>query len=146
MGDVYKTAASLRFHGDDLDPNDLSRVFGTEPTVGVKKGEIWVSPKGLEVVSPFGRWHLHTDDVKPGDIDQQIASLFSGLSDDMVRWREYAERYHGNIFAGIFLSQFNEGMSISPATLNAVGMRGLELGLDIYTNDGRDEVIGLGDL
>jgi hypothetical protein len=136
MAYVFKTVVSLRFNGDDLDPNELSGALGKEPTIGVKKGSAWISPKGQEIVASSGRWILQTVDEQPGDIDRQIAVLFSGLSDDFTLWRRFAERYNGNIFVGIFLSQFNEGLSISPATLTAIGARGLELGLDIYANDG----------
>lgn len=138
MADVYKTAVSLRFKGDDLDPAELTAALGKEPDIGVRKGGLWVSPKGSELLSATGRWLLSVDDREPGDLDGQIATLFSDLSQDLTTWRRYAERYDGNIFVGLFLSRFNEGLSISPATLSAIGMRGLELGFDIYANDGRD--------
>lgn len=93
MARVFKTAASLRFHSDDLDPSELSPCLWCEPTLGVKKDAIWVSRKEREIVATSCRWLLKTDDVEPGDIDQQIASLFSGLSDDLARWREHAHVY-----------------------------------------------------
>lgn len=54
-------------------------------------------------------------------------------------WRDFAARYRGRIFAGLFLSSFNEGLVISPQTLIAIGVRGLALDLDIYSgNDKAD--------
>jgi hypothetical protein len=58
-----------------------------------------------------------------------IHSLFSGLSEDVGMWRDFAARYQGRIFAGLFLSSFNEGLVISPQTLIAIGVRGLALDL-----------------
>ena len=137
MADVYKTAVSLRFKGDDLDPAELTAALGKEPDIGVRRGGVWISPKGRETVSRMGSWILSIKDAEPADIDGQVAALFSDLCKDFTIWRRYAERYQGNIFVGAFLSQFNEGLSISPETLNAIGMRGLELGFDIYANDDR---------
>jgi hypothetical protein len=141
MPKVYKTAATLRFRGDDLDPIDLSRALGTEPTLGAKKGGVIILPKGRAIVAKSGMWHLKTDDVTPGDIDSQITALFSSLSNDLTQWRDCADRYDGNIFVGIFLSQLNEGLSISSETLSAIGARGLELGLDIYGHHDRGDGI-----
>ncbi|MCD2180045.1 DUF4279 domain-containing protein [Rhizobium sp. C1] len=139
MADVYKTTVSLRFKGDDLDPDELTVALGKKPEIGARRGGVWISPKGGETVSRMGSWILSIKDAEPADIDGQAAALFSDLCQDFTIWRRYAERYQGNIFVGVFLSQFNEGLSISTTTLNAIGLRGLELGFDIYADDGRDD-------
>jgi hypothetical protein len=38
-------------------------------------------------------------------------------------------------FCGLFLDEMNEGISLSPDTLAAIGSRGLSSGLDIYGPD-----------
>lgn len=81
---------------------------------------------------------LNTNDAEPGDLDQQVAALFSGLSEDFSIWRNFAKRYRGDIYTGVFLSQSNEGLIISPLTINSIGIRGLEFDLDIYSNTDDD--------
>lgn len=132
---VSKSVATLRFGGDDLDPDEISEVLGKNPTLGVRKGSVWLTPKGSEVVANSGRWHLRTDEARPADVDQHIAALFSGLTDNLPKWRSLAERYSGNVFVGLFLGRYNEGLSLSAPTLSAIGARGLELDLDIYSDD-----------
>lgn len=131
---VCKTVACLRFVGDDLDPDEISSALGKEPTYARRKGDVWLSPKGLRRTAKSGIWILNADDAEPGDLDQQVAALFSGLGDDFSIWRNFAKRYRGDIYAGVFMSQSNEGLNMSPLTLNSIGIRGLEFGLDIYSN------------
>ncbi|WP_421505484.1 DUF4279 domain-containing protein [Brucella pseudogrignonensis] len=139
MAEVHRTAASLRFHGDDLDPEEISRILGVQPTKGVKKGGTWTTPKGKEIVAWSGYWMLSAPDESPGELDKQVATLFAALSTDLEAWRALSLRFRGNIFVGLFLSGFNEGQSLSPATTCAIGLRGLELDFDIYSGADLDE-------
>ena len=142
MPTIYRTAASLRFHGDDLDPEEISQALSAQPTHCVKKGGIWTRPKGREVVARTGGWTLKAPDENPGNLDKQIASLLSPLSDDFPAWRALANRFRGNIFVGLFLSTHNEGLSVSPEIAAAIGARGLGLDLDIYSGADEDQEIG----
>ncbi|KAA0698328.1 DUF4279 domain-containing protein [Neorhizobium sp. P12A] len=137
MAEVHESAASLRFHGDDIDPEEISRILGCQPTSGAKKGGLWTTPNGTQVVARTGRWLLKTPQESPGDLDKQVAALFADLRDDLDAWKALAGRFRGNIFVGLFLSTYNEGIGLSPNTLSAIGLRGLELQLDIYS--GRDD-------
>ncbi|WEX87861.1 DUF4279 domain-containing protein [Sinorhizobium garamanticum] len=141
MAEVHRTAASLRFYGDDLDPEEISRTLGAQPTKCAKKGGIWVTPNGKEIVARHGFWHLSATEESPGDLDKQVGALFSALSNDLDAWRALAARFRGNIFVGLFLYGCNEGLGLSPATTSAIGLRGLELDLDIYSGDDTDQEI-----
>jgi len=44
-------------------------------------------------------------------------------------------RFEVDIFCGLFMGSSNEGLSLSPRTLSALGQCGIELGLDIYGPD-----------
>jgi hypothetical protein len=134
MAEIYRSAASLSFSGDDLDPEEISSWLG-KPTKGARKGGALLTPAGRERVSHTGIWLLKTEEAQPGDIDQQVRALFSGLSEDFGIWRDFADHYKGRIFVGLFLKSFNEGVGISPQTLSAISVRGLELDLDIYSGD-----------
>jgi len=142
MAEVHRTAMSLRFHGDDLDPEEITRTLGAQPTKCAKMGGTWHTPGGKEILARRGFWNLSIPETSPGDLDGQVSALFSALSDDLGAWRALAGRYHGNIFAGLFLSGFNEGVALSPATASAIGMRGLALELNIYSGNDLEGDIG----
>ena len=71
----------------------------------------------------------------PRDLDSQIAELLAGMTDDLAVWQRLTSVYHADIFCGLFLEQENEGISLSPTTLQLLGERGIELALDIYAPD-----------
>lgn len=131
MADVSKTAASLRIIGDDLDPDEVARLLGRKPDIARRKGEIVQAASG-EHVSRTGVWSVKADDRTPGDLDLQVSELLVGTTDDLAVWRRLAGRYRVDVFCGLFMRDANEGISISPQTLQRLGERGIELGLDIY--------------
>jgi len=85
-----------------------------------------------------GMWRLRATKLAPGDLDAQIEEILSKLSSDMAVWKKLSERYHVDLFCGLFLASGNEGLTISPKSLADLGNRGIELGLDIYGGDASD--------
>lgn len=132
MGELSKTAATLRFFGDDLDPGEITSALGQSPTVGVPKGGVWLTFGGVERRAKTGSWRRTTERREPGDLDGHIAELLDPLTQDLDVWRSLTKRFQADIFCGLFLSSGNEGVSLLPSTLAAVGSRGLILDLDIY--------------
>jgi hypothetical protein len=132
MAELYKSAVALRFSGDDLDPDQISVALLVQPDRGVRKGGIWQTPKGTPIVARTGMWHRMTAERQPGALDEYIAELLALMTSDLSVWNDLASRYHGHIFAGLFLATFNEGANVSAKTLYALGSRGLSLDLDIY--------------
>jgi hypothetical protein len=118
-----KTAASLRFFGDDLNPEEVTQLLGKEPDKAERRGE--VRPSGYTVRR--GRWSVSAGRRTPGDLDSQIAELLAGMTDDLAVWQRLTSVYQADIFCGLFLEQENEGISLSPTTLQLLGERGIEL-------------------
>jgi hypothetical protein len=131
MAELSKTAASLRISGDDLDPDEATRLLGRKPDLARKKGEIVQLSSG-EHASRTGMWSVTADHRTPGDLDLQVGELLAGTTDDLAAWRRLADRYRVDVFCGFFMKDANEGISISPLTLQRLGERGIALGLDIY--------------
>ena len=132
MGELHKTAASLRFFGDDLDPDEITRLLGGLPTVGVRKGGTWSMSGGAEKMAHRGQWRVTVERRSPGDLDEQVAELLTPLTTDLAVWNDLTRRFKADVFCGLFLNEFNEGLSLSSEMLEAFGLRGLSLDLDIY--------------
>lgn len=132
MGTPESSAASIGFYGDDLDPSEITRQLGCEPTVGVAKGGTWITEMGAEKVARTGSWRLVAERRAPADLDGQIRHLFSAINDDFAAWRSLAGRFRGRVFCGVFLASGNDGLTLRPETLRMIGERGLVLDLDIY--------------
>lgn len=137
MAKIQETKITLRFHGDDLDPQELSNRLGAMPSSAATKGAKLRSASGRERVSKTGQWQLRVEAAVPDEeFDRQITQLFDQLTTDHDTWRDLSKRFDGNLFVGLFLGSSNEGVVISSETLSAISARGLELGLDIYGQSG----------
>lgn len=129
---VARTVATLRFFGDDLEPEAVSRLLGRPPSAGGRKGEAIKSEKtGRERTLRTGSWRLEVGDREPGDLDGQIDEIVSQLSKDVSHWRGLA-RYQPDLFVGVFLNQPNEMIELSAKSILLLAERGIGVTFDIY--------------
>ena len=136
MGPVQRSVATLRIIGDDLDPAEITRLLGCAPDAAQTRGEQISSRNSASVrIARVGAWQLSATDREPEDLDSQINELLSKLTDDLRVWTSIAEKYRVDLFCGLFMHEGNEGLSITPESLAALGLRKIELGLDIYGGD-----------
>lgn len=132
MARIAHSTASLRFFGDDLDPDDLTEKLAATATKSARKGDLRTGQADRQYIEKSGSWRFKTSDAKPGDLNGQIQGIFAALTPDLSVWVELTARYRADIFCGLFMSERNEGLEITPETLDAMGARGVTLSLDIY--------------
>ncbi|HGM7319353.1 TPA: DUF4279 domain-containing protein [Stenotrophomonas maltophilia] len=129
---------ALRFFGDDLLPDEISALLGATPTVSHHKGQdLKGSQSGTVRIARTGSWRLSAPRREPEDLEAQIFEILDQLTGDLAIWESLA-RFRPDLFCGLFMGSGNDGVSLSPRTLLALGQRGIELGLDIY--DAEEEV------
>jgi len=68
----------------------------------------------------------------PENLDGQIAELLGKLTHDLSVWEQIGKRFEVDLFCGLFMSNGNQGLSLSPMSLEALSRRGMKLSLDIY--------------
>ena len=138
MSEVADYTISLRFFGDDLDPDVLSSLLGAQPSTSCRKGDVFHG-KVSDRIEKTGKWLLKLPS-KPGEpFELRIETLLSGLTQDLTVWRELAEKYNADVFCGVWLGSSNEGMELPPRLMTQLAERGLHLGLDIYAPDEDDD-------
>ena len=139
MAELNESVAGLRVVGDDLDPEEITRLLGRPPDLARRKGEI-IHAEGRERVASTGAWIVNTDSSAPADLDRQVDELLAGTTSDLAVWRRLADRHRIDVFCGLFMKEPNERIAISPQTLRKLAERGIELDLDIYaTSAGTDD-------
>ena len=131
MLELARTKVCLRLFGDTLDPDEITRLLGVEPTGRACKGEMQKTPSGRGRVARSGSWRLASD--SSGDLNTQIEALLARLPSDPSLWRELSQRFSCDVFCGLFISEGNGGTELQPQMLSMLADRGLRLGLDIYT-------------
>ena len=140
MAQVQKSSVILRISGDDLLPHEITKLLGTQPTAAVTKGDKIVGHKTGHVrIAKMGMWSLKAKDRKPEDMEGQVQELLGQVTSDLTIWKSIGEKYQIDLFCGIFLGGSNEGLTLSAACLAALGERGIEMGLDIYSGHDEDE-------
>jgi hypothetical protein len=139
MGRIRKSVVGLRIIGDDLIPNEITALLGTSPTCAIVKGETGkhiVGPKVGDVrVARSGMWTLDASDRQPEDMNSQIQEILSRMTDDLSVWQSITRRFRVDLFCGLWLTGCDDGMTLSPQSLAALGERGIELGVCIYGDD-----------
>ena len=140
MACISRSAATFRIIGDDLVPDEITRLLGASATHAQKKGDKIVGKKTGNVrIARFGMWRLQASNCEPEDLDGQIRFIFDQLTDDPAVWKSFASRYKMDLFCGIFMERFNEGMELSPDSLLVLGSRGIKMALDVYGPISDDE-------
>ena len=129
---MERSAATLRFFGEMLDPDEITRLLGRSPSAAERKGDIVGHRKNR--VARLGSWRLSATDREPGDLDSQVDEILGGIPNDLSVWRQLTRVYAADLFCGVWLDSSNEEHHISPATLLKLGERGIRLSLDVYAN------------
>lgn len=115
-------------------PNEVSLRLGCEPSSSYAKGEITYSSESQrKYVKRSGAWILEASDQTPINLDAQASELLNKLTDKLDVWSTLNSRFEIDCFCGLFMMRPNEGLSISSDTLRALGERGIELSLEIYS-------------
>jgi hypothetical protein len=127
------SAASLRIIGDDLDPEEITRLLGCAPTMAEIKGQL-LRGKSIarERIARTGCWSLEAADRAPDDLNSQIMEIVGQLNPDPHVWASLAERFRMDLFCGLFMAKSGEGFTLSPEALLALGSRRIELGICLY--------------
>jgi Domain of unknown function (DUF4279) len=143
MATIAKSTATLRVFGDDLEPESVTRLLGTEPTDQYRKGETRTTSGGRQYTRKYGMWRLGCEDCAPEALDEQIAEILNGLTDDLLVWQSVTSKYTVDIFCGVFMNESNEGFCLSPITLAALGARRIEIQFDVYASTKKDNGSGV---
>ena len=130
-GEVDEVSVSLRFFGDKLIPEDLTKRLGIRPTESCRKGDIFRG-KQYDRIEKRGKWILDGKRSPEKGIDTQLNELFDCVSEDLDVWKYLTERYNSDLFCGVFLTQWNRGFELSPRTVQKIAERHLQIGFDIY--------------
>ena len=128
---VDSTSVTLRLFGEDLDPDEISGLLGSRPTLSRRKGDP-VLDESVRRLAETGSWLLSSERQSKNNLESQIAALFGRLTQDLAVWRDLGARYRVDLFCGLWCSEWNRGFELSREIVRAIAERGLRVGYDIY--------------
>src|SRR5271170_1864857 len=101
-----KAFVTLRFAGDDLDPDRFSAILPVKPTRAHRKGEaFFAGPHAGNLRGRTGMWFLATDKLVPGDdLQGHLAFVQKLLSPRprIAKLRDILERTHSGAHVTCF--------------------------------------------
>lgn len=133
MAAIARVRASLRVHGDALEPDEVSALLGHEPTRCHRKGDKCGSRRGS--IESTGAWILDSRMPERAEVEDHIESILALLTADADEWASLTDRFSASVLCGLFLDQLNEGFELSPRICKALGSRGLVIAFDLYSGD-----------
>ena len=127
---------SLNISGDDLDPDEVTRLLGVSPTFACRIGDA-IPRRNHTFTAPSGSWSISTK-RSTRDIEEQLTELFAKLNGDPAVWSSLTSRYGASLFCGVFLSWYGHGFSMSPSLHRLLLDRNLLITFDIYDDYDHD--------
>jgi hypothetical protein len=125
--------ASLRICGDELMPEEVTKLLGCTPSRSHRKGDTITSKKFIHS-APTGVWLLNSH--REGGVGRIVNGLLDSVTGDPQVWQMLSKNFRVECFVGVFATSINSGFSISADTLKRLGDLGIALALDLYCSSG----------
>ncbi|MEO6278673.1 DUF4279 domain-containing protein [Roseateles sp.] len=134
---MAKSTAAIRVFGDDLNPDEITKLLGCEPTKSHRRGDLISPNRGNQRRN--GMWCLTVPDAEPENYEEQVNQLLAGLTPDLSVWHQLGQRFEVDLFCGFFMDNRNQGFVLSIRTLAALTERGITPEFDVYAPTPEEE-------
>ncbi len=128
MAELHKSCATLRIHGDLLDPGEVSRILGCSPTQAYRKGDVQFRTRLYKT----GGWLLCAADQEPGDLDAQVSELFSRVTKDLSAWSSLSKQFEFDLFWLLHGRDRRRGLRFRRLPCKSLAERSIKLGICLY--------------
>jgi Domain of unknown function (DUF4279) len=139
-GPIDSAKASLCIHGEDLDPDEITRILGLAPTHSHRRGD---RRRPKSPPAPMGFWGYEVDsadldqaaDATRAPADLSLGRLLDRLPSDPALWAGLAQQYQMRIFFCIAFEGYNKGFGLSAGNIQRAAVLGVPLDFDLYADD-----------
>jgi len=128
-GPVDEFRVTLAIYGETLDPRDITKLVGLEPTQSHMKG---FQRRPASVPAPTGGWFLTVEGHAPASPSDAIESLLRRLPVEKEFWESLTSSYEVQLRVAMHTSGMNRGFEITPAAADRVAATGIGLDFDLY--------------
>ncbi|MFT3818134.1 MAG: DUF4279 domain-containing protein [Rubrivivax sp.] len=137
-GPIDWFSASLNISAENLDPAEVTRLLGAEPTRSQTKGIPILRPDGtVRTIPRFGRWTrvLKPDATDEWNISEVVYLLFAGLPANLEPWCQLAQSTRIRVSLGLSMPASNREFEFDAGLLRFLADRGASIWFDIYDKD-----------
>jgi hypothetical protein len=133
-GNPESAKLCLRELGDELDPDEVSRLMGRAPSRSRRKGQPVLDDSGrVRRLARTGSWLLDFPLSSETTIAEGIKALVGSLPDEKKVWATLNEHFHLDLLCDIFVRGVIQGFVLSAKVLEMLTRRGIKFGVDIST-------------
>jgi hypothetical protein len=129
-GIVDESRLSLWIVGEELDPDEISRLLGCAPSDSHRRGD----PRRSGTPWPKGAWMLSVRGKSPMGPEQLVHLLLARLPTDETLWSDLRRRFRVQLWFGIFTERWNRAFELSPDAIRRIGSFGLTVVFDVYAD------------
>lgn len=139
-GSVDKTSVCLAIYGEDLNPDEISKILSCQPTKAHLRG----ASKHLNskyASYKKGAWLLNLKGSAPITADELIIDLLSRVPTNSVVWQELSKIHDIQVRIGIHMKGWNKGFNLTAHTVQRISELRASIVFDIYAyGDEEDNV------
>lgn len=133
-GPIDRTKVCLRIFGDKLNPEEITKHLGIEPTTSYTKGEIIRGNKSNRQTKT-GRWSLNSKLDDHIDLEEKIRDIIKPILANESYWETVTTECEVDLFCGLFLEAENRGFDLSSEIIGELGRLSINISFDIYAPD-----------
>lgn len=132
-GRVDAVKIKLRIQGDDLLPEIISGILGTDYDYGCQKDDTRTLSNNKGIKEKTGKWILNGRCPEHYTLEDQVRGLLARVTDDYKVWQTLTEQYKVDIFCGVMMGGFNEHFEVSSELSDELAKRNLKLHIDLFS-------------
>jgi len=126
---------SLCIYSKDINPENLTKVIGCQPSNAKRKGEI-DSRHPNRPPAKIGIWCLDTPENLP--FIDKLKYLLTKTTSELSVWETIHKSHTVSLRCVVYLHSWSEGFDISHELLSEIGNRKWEFGLAMYSAEGEE--------
>lgn len=132
MAGTVVLAVSITVFGEAVDPDEITRVLGTNPDRSHRVGEAVSGESSAR--RRTGLWSISTHgsiaDASP--LSEHTNALLERVTADTATWRALADQHSTRVFISWFMGDDNEALRVDPGVLDELARRSLHLDIEAY--------------
>jgi hypothetical protein len=131
-------AAALHVSGEALQPTEVTRLFGIEPSESETRGVPLRHADGTTIRTPSaGRWTLGVPASMSDafNFNEVVEAVLAKLPKDAAIWRAVGALGTLHVSASLALDDSNGEMWLEPQLLSFLGERGVGIHVEFYRRD-----------
>lgn len=139
-GSVDKTSVCLAVYGEELNPDEISKILNCQPTKAHRRG---ARQDSNSKYAPYtkGAWLLNLKGFAPITAEELIIDLLSRVPTNSLLWQELSAIYDVQVRIGIHMKGWNKGFNLNSQTVQRISELGASMVFDIYAyGDEEDNV------